>query len=67
MDRKCDKHGAFYEVEQLNNGKTREYCPLCREEEFSPMVKFLMGNTVNPLRPKNWPPPSNPRTTRGKG
>lgn len=45
MNGKCDKHGVFYQMEQLPEGKTREYCPECRLEEMPPWVaKLLKGN-----------------------
>lgn len=40
----CKKHNVYYEVEYYVNGKTREYCPDCEEERYTPFVNFITGN-----------------------
>jgi len=42
MHGKCDKHGCCYEIEYFDSGKSQEFCPECRKEQLSPLIKSLL-------------------------
>lgn len=36
---KCKIHEVFYETEEFRDGKTRQYCPKCEEERYTPFLE----------------------------
>ena len=43
---KCPKHEVWYETEwQEGCHKTVQFCPECRREQNSPLLRFLMQQT----------------------
>lgn len=38
---KCRIHEVFYETEEFSNGKTRQYCPICEEERYAPLMEMF--------------------------